>query len=245
MHCLKSENHKPPNKPRDCACYCYCSIHGAKVCLQARWKALDRRFLKPLLGGRGADGSSGALGMRAHPLGSDDDDDDNDDDRGAAHRGQGLSQGLVQGLGFGSGASGSGGAAGPLHASGPGPEGAGPAGGGAGPRAEPSPGARASPAPDPAPQPALGLFAGLGLHDGAGPEPGARLGAVVHARGRGEDWLGEQQGSQEVPLQGLGLDEGLGLVNPAPALGHDVEAPRPQRGGYVPPPSPPPPPQPP
>ena len=210
------------------------------TCSQARWKALDRRFLKPLLGGRGADGSSGALGARAHPLGSDDDDDDDDD------RGQGLSQGLVQDPGFGNGASGSGGAAGPPHASGPGPGGTGPAGGGAGPpRVGASPGARASPAPDLAPQPALGLFAGLGLHEGPGPEPGARPGAVVHARGRGEDWLGGQQGSQEVPLQGLGLDEGLGFGDPIAAPGHDVEAPRQQRSGYVPPPSQPPPPQPP
>ena len=189
-------------------------------CAQARWKALDRRFLKPLLGGRGADGSSGALGMRAHPLGSDDDDDDDD-----------------RGQGFGVGASGSGGAAGPLLASGPGLAEAGLADGGPGTREGAPPGARAGPAPDAAPKPALGLFAGLGLHEGAEAEPDARPSALVHARGGGEDWLGGQQGSQEVQLQGLGLDDA--------ALGHDVEAPRQQRSGYVPPPSPPPPAQPP
>ena len=205
--------------------------------MQARWKALDRRFLKPLLGGRGADGSSGALAVRAHPLGSDDDDDD--DDRDAARRGQGFSQGLVQGLGFGHGASGSGGAAGPLLASGPGPEQTGRADGGAGPCEAASPGARASPAPDLVSKPALGLFAGLGLHGDVGAEPDALQSAVVHARGRGEDWLGGQQGSQEVQLQGLGLED-TALDGFA-----DLEAPRQQRGGYVPPPSPPPPSQPP
>lgn len=40
---------------------------------QARWKELDRHFLKPLLGGRGAGGSGN---VAAHPLGSSDDDDD-------------------------------------------------------------------------------------------------------------------------------------------------------------------------